>query len=93
MVESGGMQIGWVLEASWQASLLALVVLLIVEVFWRRAPGRWRYALWCLVLARLLAPTLPASPMSAYGWWGATEQNGSRVSQVVGHVNGVELVQ
>lgn len=54
-------------EISWQASLLALAVLLIQWLFRRWLNPRWRSALWLLVLARLLLPVLPEAPWSAHG--------------------------
>ncbi len=53
-----------ILHISWQAALLALVILAAQYLFRRRLPARWRYALWFLVIARLLMPTLPESPLS-----------------------------
>lgn len=56
----------WILEASWQASLLAIAVLLVQLAFRSHLNPRWRYLLWFLVLARLLVPALPESPVSVY---------------------------
>jgi bla regulator protein BlaR1 len=53
-------------EISWQASLIALAVLVIQRVFRRWLNPRWRSALWLLVLARLLLPVLPEAPWSAH---------------------------
>lgn len=58
--------VSWLLQTSWQASLLALVVLLLQRIFRHRLDARWVYALWGLVLIRLLAPSLPESPSSVY---------------------------
>lgn len=54
------------LEASWQGSLVILLILLIRPLLGVRVPARWRYLLWTLVLVRLLvlAFVLPASPAS-----------------------------
>lgn len=58
--------VSWLLQTSWQASVLALFVLLLQRIFRRRLDARWVYALWALVLIRLLAPGLPESPSSVY---------------------------
>ncbi len=47
----------WVWTASWQASVLALLVLLLQRMLGTRLNPRWGYALWLLVLARLVLPT------------------------------------
>lgn len=56
----------WVWTASWQASVLALLVLLLQVTLGRWLNPRWRYALWLLVLARLLLPALPESAFSLF---------------------------
>lgn len=56
----------WILESGWQASLLALAVVLVQLAFRSHLNPRWRYLLWFLVLARLLVPALPESPVSVY---------------------------
>jgi beta-lactamase regulating signal transducer with metallopeptidase domain len=53
-----------VLHISWQASVLAVLVLATQYLFRRQLSLRWRHALWLLVLARLVLPILPASPFS-----------------------------
>ncbi len=65
----------WVVEASWQAALVALVAL-VAEVF-RARPGL-RHALWLAFAARLLMPpsvespvgVAPAGPAAPGGWLG-----------------------
>ena len=54
------------LEASWQASLVILLILLLRPLLGLRVPARWRSLLWSLVLLRLLIPAfmLPPSPTS-----------------------------
>ena len=56
----------WLLAASWQASVLALLVLGLQRVLRGRLNPRWRYALWLLVLARLVLPALPESALSLF---------------------------
>ena len=54
------------LRASWQATVLVAVVLLLQRLFGRWLTPRWRHALWLIVVARLLLPVAPASPWSAF---------------------------
>ncbi|WP_165226336.1 M56 family metallopeptidase [Aquisphaera insulae] len=54
-------------RASWQAGILVLAVVLIRALLGKRLTAAMRYALWGVVLARLLLPVLPQSPASAYG--------------------------
>ena len=54
-----------VLRASWQAAVLALVVMLLVRSLGERISPRWRYLLWSVVVIRLLLVATPASPWSA----------------------------
>jgi len=53
-------------RASWQASVLALLVLAIQLILRERLSARWRYRLWMLVLIRLALPVTPPSPMSLF---------------------------
>lgn len=57
---------GWLLAASWQASVLALFVLVIQRMLGSRLNPRWRYALWLLVLLRLVLPVQPESALSLF---------------------------
>ncbi|MCE0497482.1 MAG: ankyrin repeat domain-containing protein [Methylacidiphilales bacterium] len=56
----------WLLAASWQASVLALIVLAVQTVLRGRLNPRWRYALWLLVVLRLVMPALPESALSLF---------------------------
>jgi len=56
----------WLLTTSWQASVLAMVVLVIQRAFGARLNPRWRYALWLLVVLRLVMPALPESTWSLF---------------------------
>ena len=53
-----------VLRMSWQASVLALLILLTIAAFRSWLAPRYRHALWLLLVVRLLLPTVPASPTS-----------------------------
>lgn len=52
----------WLLQAEWQGSLLIVSLMLVGFVLGGRFPARWRFALWLVVIARLLMPTLPINP-------------------------------
>ena len=54
------------LESSWQAGLLALLVLAVQTVLRRHLTPAWRHALWWIVLGRLLILLPPASPWSLF---------------------------
>src|SRR5262245_28165470 len=54
------------LRASWQACVLAAVVVLAHWALGSRLSGRARYALWGLVILRLLLPVVPQSPLSLF---------------------------
>lgn len=56
----------WVGRMSWQASVLVLLVLVVQWLFQARLTPRWRYALWWLVLIRLLLPVAPETPFSIF---------------------------
>lgn len=58
----------WVWECSWQAGVLALVILAVQFVLGSRLSAVWRCRLWLLVLVRLLLPELPAAHTSVYNW-------------------------
>jgi beta-lactamase regulating signal transducer with metallopeptidase domain/ankyrin repeat protein len=56
----------WLLQASWQASVLVALVLLAQAVLRHRLNPRWHHALWLLVILRLLMPVLPESALSIF---------------------------
>jgi beta-lactamase regulating signal transducer with metallopeptidase domain len=70
MIETflGGLEslFAWLLEASWQASVLVALVLLLQMAMRQRLNPRWHHALWLLVIARLLLPVLPESALSLF---------------------------
>ncbi len=52
----------WLLRASLEASVLVVLVLAAQRVFQQHLPARWRYALWMLVLIRMVMPvSLPST--------------------------------
>ena len=58
----------WLLRASWQASILILMVLAVQHLFRRHLSPKWRYRLWLLVLVRLVLPVSPASRFSVFNY-------------------------
>ena len=58
----------WVLRTSLQASVLALAVLLVQALLRARLAPRWRYALWGVVVLRLVLPFGPSSAHSVFNW-------------------------
>ena len=58
----------WLLRASWQASVLVALVLVTQRLFGSRLSPGWRYALWLLVLARLVMPVSPQSRVSVFNF-------------------------
>lgn len=61
-----GLPLVWLWHATWQASVLVGLVLLAQTLFRSKLPASWRYALWLLVLIRLVAPVVPESPASVF---------------------------
>ena len=57
---------GAVVRASWQASVLAALVLAAQYALRGRVAARWLYLMWGLVLLRLALPAVPASPVSVF---------------------------
>src|SRR5438445_11208743 len=53
-------------RSSWQASVLAVVVLAVQFALRKHLSARWRHALWGIVLLRLLIPVTPPSPWSLF---------------------------
>lgn len=54
------------LRASWQATVLTGVVLVLQRLLRRWLTPAWRHALWLIVMARLLLPVAPASSWSLF---------------------------
>jgi beta-lactamase regulating signal transducer with metallopeptidase domain len=57
---------GAVWRATWQASVLAALVVAVQLIVGRRLSARWRHAMWMLVLVRLALPVIPSSPLSMF---------------------------
>ncbi|WP_094699598.1 M56 family metallopeptidase [Brevibacillus laterosporus] len=56
----------WIVESSVGASAVALFVLLIKKLFTHRLSPRIHYALWLIVVIRLLVPAFPSSSISIF---------------------------
>ena len=55
-----------VVRLSWQATIVAALVLGVQWVLGRRLPAVWRHALWAIVLVRLVIPAVPGSAASIF---------------------------
>lgn len=66
-----------ILHCSWQATVLFLIVLVMLAVFGRRVPARFRFLLWGMVFLRLVLPVVPSSPWSIFNlvWSPAKQSN------------------
>ncbi len=60
----------WLMQTSWQAAILVLIVFLVQSVFGKKLNARWRHALWLLVMVRMLLPAAPRSAMSLFNYAG-----------------------
>src|SRR5437762_14066871 len=56
----------WVLQTTWQAAVLAGLILLTQGLFRKRLSPAWRYGLWLLLVVRLLIPVPPQSALSIF---------------------------
>jgi len=56
----------WLLETTWQAAVLAVIILLVQRLMRHRLSPAWRYGLWFLLVARLLMPMTPRSAVSVF---------------------------
>lgn len=58
--------LGHLLRSSWQASVLAVVVWLVIKALGDHLDARWRCRLWMLVIVRLAWPVSLPSPVSLF---------------------------
>ena len=58
----------WLWRASWEASVIVVLVLLVQWLLRRQLTPRWRHALWVLVVLRLALPCTVRSPISLFTW-------------------------
>ena len=64
MLEPLNPWMAWLIGTSLHASLLVGLVLLVQLTVGRFISPRWRYALWLIVVCRLIMPVVPSSPLS-----------------------------
>jgi beta-lactamase regulating signal transducer with metallopeptidase domain/outer membrane lipoprotein-sorting protein len=57
---------GWLLQTTWQAAVLAALVLLAQFLLRNRLSPAWRHGLWFLLLVRLVMPVAPSSAVSIF---------------------------
>jgi beta-lactamase regulating signal transducer with metallopeptidase domain len=69
LLEFTGPFLVWLWRASWQASVLIVLVLLAQWLLRRQLAPRWRHALWLLVVVRLALPWAPESRVSLFNWF------------------------
>jgi beta-lactamase regulating signal transducer with metallopeptidase domain len=62
----GGGIFRWVLQTTWQAAVLAGLILAAQWLLRKRLSPSWRYGLWLLLAARLLMPVPPQSALSIF---------------------------
>jgi beta-lactamase regulating signal transducer with metallopeptidase domain len=62
----GGGAFQWILQTTWQAAVLAGLILLAQRLLRKRLPPSWRYGLWLLLVVRLLMPVAPQSTLSVF---------------------------
>ncbi len=59
----------WLCRASWEASVMVVLVLLVQWLLRRQLTPRWRHGLWVLVVLRLALPCSVHSPISLFSWF------------------------
>jgi bla regulator protein BlaR1 len=67
----------WLWRASWQASVIVVLVLLVQGLLRRRLTPRWRHGLWVLVVLRLVLPISVRSPISLFSWFESQSPSGA----------------
>jgi beta-lactamase regulating signal transducer with metallopeptidase domain len=56
----------WLLQSTWQAAVIAAIILLAQLLLRNRLSPAWRHGLWFLLVARLLMPMTPPSAVSVF---------------------------
>ncbi|QMV43077.1 M56 family metallopeptidase [Cohnella cholangitidis] len=64
---------------SLEAAALIVAIALLLRIFRRRLSPAWHYALWMLLLAKLLLPWLPGQLESELRWFSLPEAIGSQI--------------
>lgn len=78
----------WLWRASWQAAVLAVLVLGVQALLGRRLSAAWRYRLWLLVVVRLVLPVQPASSLSLFNLVGVPGMRPAVPAAAAGPVSG-----
>ena len=65
-IEMGNAWFEWLLQTSWQAAVLAGLILVAQWLFRKRLSPAWRHGLWLLLMVRLLLPTPPPTGFSVF---------------------------
>ena len=71
LMEATGWFFSWLWRASWQTSIVVLLVLGAQSVLGQRLAPRWRHALWLFVIIRSALPWSFESPASVFNCPGA----------------------
>jgi len=58
----------WLLQTSWQASILVFIILLLQSLLRKFLPASWSFALWLVLLIRMLLPITPSSQLSLFNY-------------------------
>jgi beta-lactamase regulating signal transducer with metallopeptidase domain len=58
----------WLLKTSLKATVVIALIWLIQILLHNRLPAKWHYALWFLLIARLLIPLEIPTPLSIFNW-------------------------
>lgn len=82
--------IKWLSSSSIEAVVLVCLIMLIHLTAGRKLPGRWRYAIWILLMIRLVTPWAPASSVSVYNLlsrdnWSSVSVRYDRTEPLVDH--------
>ncbi len=71
----------WLLRSTFQASIVVCLILLIQRALRSRLTARWHYALWLILVIRMVLPWAPQSRFSIFNL--ATQQSKSNVPRHV----------
>lgn len=73
---------GWLLQTTWQAAIVVMIILLAQLLLRHRLTPAWRHGLWFLLVARLLMPMAPSSAISIFNLakWSRTQAPPTRVA-------------
>lgn len=64
----------WVIETSFMATVMAILILAIRMVLKHRLPIKWQYGMWFVLMARMILPWAPESGMSMYNMFSFMER-------------------